>query len=96
MYDATLTSKGQITIPAEVRKSMGLKPGSKLIFFRDAEGDFVMRLRSGSIMDLRGCLAGFDLPKTDAEMNELVHRRAFQLDEATKSGSREVSGGEAA
>ncbi|MGA2218637.1 MAG: AbrB/MazE/SpoVT family DNA-binding domain-containing protein [Terracidiphilus sp.] len=29
---ATLTSKGQITIPVEVRKSLGVKPGDKLRF----------------------------------------------------------------
>jgi AbrB family looped-hinge helix DNA binding protein len=96
MYDATVTSKGQITVPSEVRKTMGLKPGSKVIFFQDAEGDFVMRVRTGSIMDLRGCLAGFEIPKSDEEMNELIHRRAIELDEATKSGVREVSAGEAA
>ncbi len=33
---ATLTSKGQITIPAEVRRKLGLKPGQKLAFDLDA------------------------------------------------------------
>jgi hypothetical protein len=41
-------------------------------------------------MDLRGCLAGFDAPKTDEEMNEILHQRAFDLDEATKSGRQDV------
>jgi AbrB family looped-hinge helix DNA binding protein len=96
MPTATVTSKGQITIPVEVREAMGLKPGAKVMFFPNAEGDFVMRVRVGSIMDLRGCLAGFDVPKTDEEMNELLHQRAFELDEATKSGAAQASKGEAA
>jgi antitoxin PrlF len=97
MYTAKVTSKGQITLPAEVRKAMGLKPGAKVMFFQDADGDFVMRPRTGSIMDLRGCLAGLvDVPKTDEEMNEFLHRRAFELDEATKTGVRHASDGEAA
>ena len=29
-YVATLTSKGQITIPTEITKIMGLKPGDKV------------------------------------------------------------------
>lgn len=29
---ATITSKGQITLPSEVRKRLGLGPGSKLEF----------------------------------------------------------------
>jgi antitoxin PrlF len=96
MYDAKITSKGQITVPIEVRKAMGLKPGSKVLFFQDAEGDFVMRARTGSVMDLRGCLAGFDVPKTDEEMNELIHQHALEVDEATKTNVRQVSDGEAA
>lgn len=96
MFEAKVTSKGQITLPAEIRKTMGIEPGSKVIFFQDAEGDFIMRARTGSIMDLRGCLAGFDVPKTDEEMNELIHRHALELDEATKTNARRISDGEAA
>jgi AbrB family looped-hinge helix DNA binding protein len=29
---ATVTSKGQITIPAEVRKALGLRPGDRVVF----------------------------------------------------------------
>ncbi|MGH9319634.1 MAG: AbrB/MazE/SpoVT family DNA-binding domain-containing protein [Vicinamibacteria bacterium] len=33
---ATLTSKGQITIPAKLRERLGLKPGQQLDFDEDA------------------------------------------------------------
>ncbi len=33
---AALTSKGQITIPAKIRKKLGLKPGQVLDFDEDA------------------------------------------------------------
>jgi AbrB family looped-hinge helix DNA binding protein len=33
---ATLTSKGQITIPIEIRRRLGLKPGQQLDFDKDA------------------------------------------------------------
>jgi antitoxin PrlF len=95
MYKAKLTSKGQLTLPVEVRKAMGLKPGEKVVFFEGPDGEFTIR-RVGSILELEGCLAGLDLPKTDAEMNELLHRRAVELDEATKSGARKASDSEAA
>ena len=36
---AKVTSKGQITIPIEVRKSLGVKPGDKLRF-EEQEGGF--------------------------------------------------------
>jgi antitoxin PrlF len=96
MHAAKVTSKGQITIPAEVRNAMELKPGTKVVFYPDANGGFVMRASTGSIMDLRGILAGFDVPKTDEEMNEMIHQRAFELDEATKTGATRTSDGEAA
>ncbi len=40
---AKITSKGQITIPAEIRESLGVKPGDKLVFARSADGELVMR-----------------------------------------------------
>jgi antitoxin PrlF len=92
---ATVTAKGQITIPVEIRKAMGLEPGSKVVFFDSGDGAFILR-RMGSIEDLYGCLAGFDVPKTDEEMNDLIAKHVGQLDDATKSGARGVSEDEAA
>jgi antitoxin PrlF len=96
MQSAKVTSKGQITIPIEVRSSMGLEPGTRVLFFQNAEGDFIMRPQTGTVMDLRGCLAGFAVPKTDEEMNALIAKHVAKLDEATKSGAPDVSEGEAA
>ena len=35
---ATLTSKGQVTIPISVRKKLGLKQGDKIVFIEDTQG----------------------------------------------------------
>lgn len=40
---ATVTSKGQITIPAETRRVLGVKPGDKLTFEHTAGGDMFVR-----------------------------------------------------
>ena len=32
MADAAITSKGQVTIPAEIRRRMGLEPKDRVIF----------------------------------------------------------------
>lgn len=40
--EAKLTSKGQITIPREVRRQLGLRTGDKLLFEGDGE---VIRVR---------------------------------------------------
>ncbi len=37
---ATLTSKGQITVPKPVRKSLGVSAGDLILFEREADGSF--------------------------------------------------------
>ena len=98
MHKAKLTSKGQITVPAPVREALGLRPGDKVTFLAGENGEFRLR-RVGSIMEMYGCLAGLagpDLPKTNAELNELIGEIAAKLDDATKSDSQPASDSEAA
>ncbi len=39
----TVTTKGQVTIPKHVRESMGIKPGTKIIFDVNRAGEVVLR-----------------------------------------------------
>ena len=43
MQSTTLTSKGQATIPKHIRDRLGLKPGSRLVFEVNKEGELVLR-----------------------------------------------------
>jgi antitoxin PrlF len=54
--DATLTSKGQTTIPKEIRESLGIKPGDRMTFTLMPDGTVVMRVKNGSMMRLAGAL----------------------------------------
>ncbi len=56
MSEATVTSKGQITIPADVRKALGLSTGERVVFTRVEDGTIVMRSKTRSILDLKGLL----------------------------------------
>ncbi|MCC5869272.1 MAG: type II toxin-antitoxin system PrlF family antitoxin [Gammaproteobacteria bacterium] len=56
MSDATLTSKGQTTIPKAIRDSLGLKPGHRITFTLMPDGTVVLRAKTKSIMDLDGQL----------------------------------------
>jgi antitoxin PrlF len=38
MPDATMTSKGQITVPIEVRRRLGLRAGSRVSFVPTGDG----------------------------------------------------------
>jgi antitoxin PrlF len=45
---ATITSKGQITVPREVRRALGVRTGDKLLFESDGKGVRVRPVRSRS------------------------------------------------
>ena len=45
---ATITSKGQITVPREVRRMLGVRSGDKLLFESDGKGVRVRPIRSRS------------------------------------------------
>lgn len=72
MPTATMTSKGQITVPIEVRKAMGLDSGDKIDFFEVEKGQFRMVPRTASIRDLEGCISKLDHVVTIEEMNQAI------------------------
>ncbi len=39
---ARVSQNGQITVPAEIRRQLGLKSGDKILFFRNNNGEIVM------------------------------------------------------
>lgn len=46
--EAKITSKGQITVPREVRHALGVKPGDKIVFERNGEEVCVRPVREKS------------------------------------------------
>ena len=54
--EATLTSKGQTTIPKEIRDELGMKPGDRMTFTLMPDATVVMRVKSGSLTKLAGTL----------------------------------------
>ncbi len=54
--DATLTSKGQTTIPKGIRDSLAMKAGDRLTFTLMPDATVVMRVKSKNVVDLAGVL----------------------------------------
>ena len=54
--DATLTSKGQTTIPKEIRDSLHMKAGDRMTFTLMPDATVVMRVKNKSITDIAGSL----------------------------------------
>jgi len=47
--EAKITSKGQITVPREIRHALGVKPGDKIIFEQNGKDISVRPVRSKSV-----------------------------------------------
>ena len=77
MGASKLTSKGQVTIPAEVRNHLSLQPGDTVEFVVLENGTVMVRPAYIDVMDLAGCLTG---PKgkrlSVSEMHEIIKERA--------------------
>jgi antitoxin PrlF len=54
--DATLTSKGQTTIPKEIRESLRMKTGDRMTFTLLPDGTVLMRVKNKSAMSVAGRL----------------------------------------
>lgn len=54
--EATLTSKGQTTIPKPIRDSLGMKTGDRMSFTLMPDGVVVMRVKNKRAADLAGML----------------------------------------
>lgn len=39
---AKVSANGQITVPVEIRRQLGLKSGDKILFFRNRDGEIVI------------------------------------------------------
>jgi AbrB family looped-hinge helix DNA binding protein len=52
--EAKVTSKGQITLPVEVRTRLNVGPGDKVVFVEGSDGRIVVRSRAGTLADMRG------------------------------------------
>jgi antitoxin PrlF len=85
MPSAIVTSKGQITIPIEVRRALKIKPGVRIDFYESDPGHFSIIAKTGSIRDLEGCIPKLGYVPTIEEMNEAVMDHVAELDAATKS-----------
>jgi len=78
MSTATMTSKGQITVPKDVRDALNLKPGSKVMFVEVAPGHFRIIARTGKISDLAGILyEPGRRPATLEEMDQAIAEGAI-------------------
>ena len=73
MIATSITKKGQVTIPKEIRDALGLKERDKIIFIVKGN-EITMRPLRGSILDLRGTVPPKQRPEDLEKVRPEVKR----------------------
>jgi AbrB family looped-hinge helix DNA binding protein len=72
---ATVTSKGQITLPASVRATLGVAAGDRVEFVDIASGRFELIAATRPVTDLKGMFGKPRRPVSIDDMNAAIARR---------------------
>lgn len=76
MSTATLTSKGQLTLPKEIRKALGVGPGDRVDFVRMEDGNYAVIPATHSIKSLKGLVPRPKKPVSLEDMDKAIARGA--------------------
>ena len=75
---ATITSKGQVTVPKPIRDKLHLKPGDVIDFVLDEDGDLRVAPVKASVTRLKGMLPQPASPVSLAHMNEAIAKASLR------------------
>ncbi len=74
MTTATVTTKGQLTLPKDVRTALGVGPGDRVDFVQMEDGNFAVMPATQSVKKLKGLIAKPSKPVTLADMDAAIAR----------------------
>jgi AbrB family looped-hinge helix DNA binding protein len=75
---AILSSKGRVTIPAEIRKHLSIKEGDKLSFVIEGDGSVRIEVcRYGNLNSLKGAAGSLEKPLSWEEMIRIARDDHF-------------------
>lgn len=87
MPTATLTSKGQLTLPKSVRERAGTRTGDRLEVMVSEDGSIVLRPIRGSVERLFGLLRREgESPVSVEQMDEALSEQLAEDNERIRSG----------
>ena len=81
MSTATLTSKGQITIPADVRRLLNVQTGDRVEFVQIEPGRFELVAATRSVRELKGLFGLATRTVSIDEMNRAIAEHGAQAGE---------------
>jgi len=78
MVMATLTSKGQTTIPMEIRVYLKIHAGDKLQFFIERDGKVSIAPLTSDVSELKGLLSKPKKKVSIEDMNKAIMKRGAE------------------
>lgn len=75
MAETQLTSKGQITLPKEIRDYLKVKSGDRVSFFVEKDGRVTVSPSTQPVSSLKGMISAKKSISLE-EMDRAIHRRA--------------------
>ena len=75
MPAAKLTSRGQIVIPKPIRQHLNIRPGDRVDFVVQDDGEVVVRPAVCDVRELKGILPKPRKPVSLKEMDRAIRRR---------------------
>lgn len=83
-----VTNQGQISVPAEVRRDLGIRPGTELIWDRRENGEYVVRPKRQTLVDLHRMVGTPTVHLTDLELREARQDFLASRTKRLESGKR--------
>jgi antitoxin PrlF len=75
MSTATVTTKGQITIPLEVRRALQVDAGDRVDFVQIESGQFLFVVANRSVTELKGMFGKVGKAVSIEDMNKAIAAR---------------------
>ena len=91
-FEAKLTSKGQITLPAGIRDRLGVDVGDKVVFTETSDGAYRLHARRNSMADLKGIIRTGPKISSDDIANWIDEARGKALPPLQRSRSKRDRG----
>jgi antitoxin PrlF len=76
MPSATITSKGQITLPVEIRRALGVGPGDRVSFRTADDGRVVVEPETLDLLSLKGSVRSRVKGVSVEQMQQAIARAA--------------------
>jgi AbrB family looped-hinge helix DNA binding protein len=84
-YDAKTSAKGQVTVPIEIRRLLGLEPGGKVRFRTTPEGKVEIVAKKRGARGLKGIFAK---PNEPIDIDAAIEAEIWERNKPGSVGSR--------